>query len=86
MVAPLAKRRPLLGVVPGRGQLLLDGGAKRNAGEVFLSHSVLGLYPGLGLGAAIVLQPAIGIGHGLAEVVIHLLALAGGGVVKARFP
>ncbi|MNQ71423.1 hypothetical protein D3C85_860900 [compost metagenome] len=86
VVAPLAKRRPLLGVVPGGGQLLLDDGAIRDLCQVVLGHGVLGLDPGLGLGAAIILQPAIGVGHGLAEVVIHLLTLAGDGVVKARFP
>ena len=86
VVAPLAKRRPLLGVVPGGGQLLLDGGAIRDLRQVTLSHPVLGLDPGLRLGAAIILQPAIGVGHGLAEIVIHLLTLAGDGVVKARIP
>ncbi|MNF82345.1 hypothetical protein D3C84_646480 [compost metagenome] len=86
MIAPLAKRRPLLGVVPGGRQLGLDRLPERNAGEIILSHGVLGPDPGLGLGAAIVLQPAIGIGHGLTEVVIHLLALAGDGVLKAFFP
>ncbi|MNP41412.1 hypothetical protein D3C76_1351150 [compost metagenome] len=86
VVAPLAKRRPLLGVVPGRGQPLLDGGAIRDLRKVILSYPVLGPDPGLGLGAAVILQPAIGIGHGLAEIVIHLIPLAGDGVVKARFP
>ena len=85
VVAPLAKRRPLLGVVPGGGQLLLDGGAIRDLRQVTLSHPVLGLDPGLRLGAAIILQPAIGVGHGLAEIVIHLLTLAGDGVWRV-FP
>ena len=86
VVAPLAKRRPLLGVVPGSGQLLLDSGAIRDLCQITLGHCILGLDPGFGLGAAVILQPAIGVGHGLTEVVIHLLTLAGDGVVKARFP
>ena len=75
--AALVKRRPVPRIVPQRRQPAADRLARRDAGEVGGREPVLRLDPVPGLGRVYVLEPAIGVGHFDAVVVIHVVALAG---------
>ncbi len=70
----------LLGVVPQFGKPLADGLAERNLRQVVVRHGVLGLDPGCRGFRGVVLQPAVGVGHGGAEIVVDRLPALGVGV------
>ena len=57
--------------------------AEGNLCQVVLRHLVLGIDPGLGLGAAVILEPAVGVGHLGAEVSVHCIHTTGVGIVDA---
>ena len=82
IVPPVAvlRGRPLLGIVPQLGQPVADRPAERNLREVVLRHGVLGLDPcGRGL-RTVVLEPAVGVGHLHAEIVVRHRAPFGLGI------
>ena len=70
----------LLGVVPELGEALADGPAERNLREVVVRHGVLGGDPGGRSLRVVVLEPAVGVGHLRAEVVVDHLAARGVGI------
>ncbi len=70
-------------VVGEFGDALLHILAEGDLGQIVLSHLVLGIDPGLGLGAAVILEPAVRVGHLGAEVVVHRVHAARVGVVDA---
>ncbi len=80
----LAERGAVLGVVPQGGQAVLDLVADGDALEVLEGDGVLGFDPGLGLVAVHVFEPAVGIGHLRAVVVVDLVDLVGRGILEGH--
>ena len=82
VVPPVAvlDRRPLLGIVPQFGQPLADRTAEGDLREVVLRHGILGRHPGSRRLRIVILEPAVGIGHLGAEIVVHDPAALGFGV------
>ena len=73
-------------VVPQLLQAGLHGGFVRNGVEVSKSHFVLGFHPLGGFFATVVFEPAVGVGHAGAEVLVHHGAVhAGFGIGKLHF-
>ena len=84
VVIPVAvfRRSPLLGVVPQLGQPLADGIAEGDLREIILGYGIFGSDPGGRRLRVVVLEPAVGIRHLGAEVVVHHLAAGRFGVGK----
>ena len=84
VVIPVAVfgRSPLLGVVPQLGQPLADGVAEGDLREVVVGHGIFGSDPGGRCLRVVVLEPAVGIRHLGAEIVVHHLAAGRLGVGK----
>ena len=68
-LSTMLKRHAGALIVPGLLQSLADFGALRNGLEITKSHFVLGLHPGLCFITVVIFQPAIGIRH-LGAVII----------------
>ena len=70
-------------VVGEFGDALLHILAERDFVQVVLGHLVLGVDPCLGLGAAVILEPAVGVRHLGAKVSVHSIHATCVGIVDA---
>src|SRR2546427_11664912 len=81
VAARLFERRPVARVVPQRGEPAADPVTLADLREVRVGDAVLRLDPGARLRRLHVLEPAVGIRHLGAVIVVHYVALAGRGIL-----